>query len=80
MRVSTLDCDNSPRISVPVEESGAEEEVEVGRKGADLRLHLASIPDSRTLLVIFVPGIEHLVGILSDEGVRFHQQADLKWV
>ena len=58
-----------PRVSVSVEESGAEKEVNIGREGADLGLHLTSIPHSWPILVVFVPGIQHFVGILTNEGV-----------
>ena len=59
--------DISPWISVSVEESWAKEEVEVDREGANLRLHLTSIPHSWSLLVVLMPRIQNLVRILSDE-------------
>ena len=72
--VCNLKCkpESSPRISVSIEKSGREEEVEVGREGANLWLHLSCIPNSWTLLVIFMPRIQNLVGILSDKGIRLH--------
>ena len=77
-----IECDNVvsviiPRVSVSVEEGRTEQEVEVAREGANLRLHLPSIPHSWALLVVLVPGVEDLVGILSDEGVGLHQQTNL---
>ena len=66
-----------PRVSVSVEEGRTEQEVEVAREGANLRLHLPSIPHSWALLVVLVPGVEDLVGILSDEGVGLHCPSQL---
>ena len=66
-----------PRVPVSIEKCGTEEEVDIGREGAKLGLHLTSVPHSWPCLIIFVPWVKNLVCILPDKGIALHKQTDL---
>ena len=66
-----------PGVMVSVEECGAKQVVEVLLEGAHRGTHLTSIPHCWTTLVILVPWVEHLVGILTYEGVTLHSETQL---
>ena len=62
---------------VSIEKCRCEQEIDVLREGADLRRHLSTIPHCRTRAVVLVPGVQHLVAILTDKGVSLQDQSSL---
>ena len=66
-----------PGIVISVEQSGGKQEIEVLVERGHLGLHLSSVPESRTMAVIFIPWIEDLVGIFTYERVTLHCNSHL---